>query len=473
MTPHRKLPRRKKDKNMLLRHTTNKITERSALTVNPAKTCQPIGAMYAALGIHNCLPHSHGSQGCYAYHRSTLTRHYKEPVMAATSSFTEGASVFGGQANLLQAINNIFTVYEPDVIAVHTTCLSETIGDDIPQIVAKARDEGKIPPGKFVIHANTPSYVGSHVTGFANMVKGMVDYFAVPADHRDKTINIIPGYVEPSDMEEIKRLARELEVQYILFPDTSGVLNAPQTGRYHMYPAGGVTIADLRRTGSSQGTVALGPLASGSAARALDTKCKVPCEILNLPIGLKATDTFIDTLRRVAGVTVPDSINVERGRLLDLITDMHQYFFGRKVALAGDPDQLISLTEFLVDIDMWPVHIVTGTPGKKFESRIQAITKDSPHPVNVKAAGDMFLLHQWIKNDPVDLLIGNTYMKYIARDEDIPLVRFGFPILDRVGHSYFPTVGYRGALRLLEKILDALLDRQDRDAPEESFELVM
>jgi nitrogenase molybdenum-iron protein beta chain len=52
-------------------------------------------------------------------------------------------------------------------------------------------------------------------------------------------------------------------------------------------------------------------------------------------------------------------------------------------------------------------------------------------------------------------------------------VRFGFPILDRVGHSYFPTVGYRGGLRLLEKILDALLDRQDRDALEESFELVM
>ena len=69
---------------MLLRHTPKEITERSALTINPAKTCQPIGAMYAALGIHNCLPHSHGSQGCYAYHRSTLSRHFKEPVMAAT-----------------------------------------------------------------------------------------------------------------------------------------------------------------------------------------------------------------------------------------------------------------------------------------------------------------------------------------------------------------------------------------------------
>src|SRR5574340_1217900 len=84
---------------MLLRHTPKEITERSAVTINPAKTCQPVGAMYAALGIHNCLPHSHGSQGCYAYHRSTLSRHFKEPAMAATSAFTEGACVFGGEAN--------------------------------------------------------------------------------------------------------------------------------------------------------------------------------------------------------------------------------------------------------------------------------------------------------------------------------------------------------------------------------------
>ena len=98
-----------------------------------------------------------------------------------------------------------------------------------------------------------------------------------------------------------------------------------------------------------------------------------------------------------------------------------------------------------------------------------------PYEVNVKADqnADIFLLHQWIKNEPVDLLIGNTYLKYISRDEDIPLVRWGFPILDRVGHQYFPTVGYKGGLRLLEKILSSILDRKDRDDPEQSFELVM
>src|SRR5512145_1777209 len=143
---------------MLLRHTPNEVAERSALKINPAKTCQPVGAMYAALGVHGCLPHSHGSQGCCAYHRSALTRHYKDPIMAGTSSFTEGASVFGGQANLVEAINNMFTIYNPDLIAVHTTCLSEVIGDDLGQIIMKALADGKIPKGKRVIHTNTPSF---------------------------------------------------------------------------------------------------------------------------------------------------------------------------------------------------------------------------------------------------------------------------------------------------------------------------
>ncbi len=458
---------------MLLRHTPTEIQERSALNINPAKTCQPIGAMYAGLGIHGCLPHSHGSQGCCAYHRSTLTRHYKEPVSASTSSFTEGASVFGGQANLLQAIENIFTVYEPEIIAVHTTCLSETIGDDLAQIVDKARKEGKVPDGKTVIYASTPSYVGSHVTGFSNMVKGAVHVLAESTGKKNHKVNIIPGWVEPSDMEEIKRLITLVGVPFIMLPDTSGVLNGPMTGTYSMFPKGGTPVADIRSTGDSTGTLALGEWCSADAARLLDSKFKVPCRVLDLPIGLKATDRFIDALRIVGGTSVPESVMFERGQMLDMMADYHQYFFGKKVALVGDPDQLIALTEFLLSLDMQPVHIVTGTPGKKFETRIKELCLEKGYSPNVRAQGDMFHLHQWIKNEPVDLVMGNTYCKYIARDEDLPYVRFGFPILDRPGHQYFASVGYKGGMRLMEKILGVLLDRKDRDAPEEKFELVL
>jgi len=247
------------------------------------------------------------------------------------------------------------------------------------------------------------------------------------------------------------------------------------TGEYKIYPDGGVTVEELKSTADSKATIALGPLASGAAAESLDSHFGVPCEVLDLPIGLLATDRFVDTLRTTAMVEVPAQLEEERGRLLDIMSDMHQYFFGKRVALYGDPDQLVALSEFLVTLDMKPVYVVTGTPGKKFEERMATVLGNAVPEAKVRqgAGADMYLLHQWIKQEKVDLLIGNTYGKYIARDEDIPFIRYGFPILDRIGHSYFPSVGYMGGIRLAEMILDALMDRQDRDALEEKFELVM
>jgi nitrogenase molybdenum-iron protein beta chain len=459
----------------MLAHTPKEVYERKALRINPAKTCQPIGAMYAALGVHGCLPHSHGSQGCCSYHRSHLTRHFKEPVMASTSSFTEGASVFGGAPNLRQALQTIFSVYDPDLVAVHTTCLSETIGDDLPTIIKKAYDDQIVPQGKTVFHANTPSYVGSHVTGFANMVTGMVRYFAETADQTDPDrINVIPGYVEPSDMREIKRLLKSVNANAVVFPDTSEVLDTPQTGSYQMFPSGGATLDEIKSSGSSMATISLGPFASEPAANELANKCKVPFRSIDLPIGVAMTDKFLMVLKDLLNIEIPDEVKKDRGRLVDVMLDNQHHLFGKKVALWGDPDQMMSLTDFVCSMGMEPVIVITGTPGKRFEKKMKTVlSRFSITNCEVRAGEDLFFLHQWIKNHPVDLLIGNTYGKHIARAEDLPHVRFGFPILDRVGHSYFPTVGYRGGLWLLTKILDTLMDRTDRDAPDERFELVM
>lgn len=457
----------------LLRHTTGEIKERKALTVNPAKTCQPVGAMYAALGVKGCFPHSHGSQGCCAYHRSALTRHYKEPVVAGTSSFTEGSSVFGGQSNLITAIDNIFTLYDPEVIAIHTTCLSETIGDDLMQISQKAKDDGKVPAGKHIVYASTPSYVGTHVTGYANMVKGILKGFVKKTGTPSGKINIIPGFCEPSDMAEMRRLADMMGIDITMVPDTNGVLNGPMTGHYEMYPNAGATPAEIAGMGDAKATIGLGRWATADGVNFLDAEFKVPGHVMGLPIGLKATDRYVDLLRKISGKTVPEAINFERGQVVDILSDYSQYFYGKKVAMAGDPDQVLALVEFCITLGMIPAYTVTGTAGKYFDERMAELLKDVPYDCKFKCGGeaDMYLLHQWIKNDPVDLLIGNTYLKYVARDEDIPLVRHGFPILDRVGHQYFPSVGYSGAMRLMEKFLEALLDRLDRDAPETRFEL--
>lgn len=454
----------------MLNYTKKEPYNRSALRVNPAKTCQPVGAMYAALGVHECLPHSHGSQGCCAFHRMYLTRHFKDPAMASSSSFTEGASVFGGGSNLKTAAKNIFDIYNPKIIAVHTTCLSETIGDDLNSFI----QDIDIPEGKYMVHTNTPSYKGSHVTGFSNMIEGFIKYLTVSTGKKNGKAAIIPGFVNPGDMREMKRLATFMGVTYTMLPDTSGVMDAPMTGKFEMYPKGGTTVEEIIELGDSSYTIALGKFASELGAETLKKKCNVPYRVLGLPIGIEKTDAYLMQLQEFSQQEVPYELEEERGQLVDVLIDIHPYTYNKKVAIFGDPDTVLGLTQFVLEMGMIPKYVVTGTPGDAFEKEANELfSKFGVDGCKAKAAGDLYELHQWIKAEGVDLLIGGTHGKHIARAEDIPFVRAGFPIIDRYIHSYMPLVGYKGAMRLAELITNALMDRQDRDCKEEDFEMVM
>jgi nitrogenase molybdenum-iron protein beta chain len=145
--------------------------QREALTINPAKACQPLGAIFAAVGFEGTLPFVHGSQGCVAYFRTHLTRHFKEPFSAVSTSMTEDAAVFGGLKNLIEGLENAYALYKPKMIAVCTTCMAEVIGDDLGAFITTARNEGVIPHNFPVPYAHTPSFVGSHITGYDNMLK--------------------------------------------------------------------------------------------------------------------------------------------------------------------------------------------------------------------------------------------------------------------------------------------------------------
>jgi nitrogenase molybdenum-iron protein beta chain len=207
----------------------------------------------------------------------------------------------------------------------------------------------------------------------------------------------------------------------------------------------------------------------------LTVKCGVPHATLPLPIGLEATDQFILELRKYNGGYVPQEITDERGRLIDLITDMHQYFYNKTAALWGDPGPAGQSQPIAAD-RRYPAAIRRHRhPGQKVPEthgprpgRPQVGSR-SPAGAGRRSVPDA-PVDQEREGGPAD----RQYLrKYISRDGGIPLVRHGFPILDRVGHQFFPTVGYRGAIRLLEQILDALLQRQDDECPEEQFELTM
>ena len=156
----------------MLDYTTKEVAARETLVINPAKICQPIGAILAYKGIHNCMPLTHGSQGCSSYLRMMLARHYREPTIAATSSFTEDSVVFGGRNNLREAVDNIVNIYHPDVLAIHTTCSSETIGDDVSSFMEEIKEEEFFDSKRSCGHSQHPKLRGIAHNGLRQRSEG-------------------------------------------------------------------------------------------------------------------------------------------------------------------------------------------------------------------------------------------------------------------------------------------------------------
>ena len=94
-----------------------------------------------------------------------------------SDSLTEDAAVFGGLNNMVDGLANAHSLYTPKMIAVSTTCMAEVIGDDLDSFIKTAKTKGAIPESFDVPFAHTPSFVGSHVTGYDNMMKGILTHF--------------------------------------------------------------------------------------------------------------------------------------------------------------------------------------------------------------------------------------------------------------------------------------------------------
>ena len=104
-------------------------------TTNACKLCTPLGACLAFRGVAGTVPFLHGSQGCATYMRRYIISHFREPMDIASSSLGEKHAIYGGGPNLKQGLQNVMSKYGPQLIGVATTCLTETIGDDVPMFV--------------------------------------------------------------------------------------------------------------------------------------------------------------------------------------------------------------------------------------------------------------------------------------------------------------------------------------------------
>lgn len=451
--------------------------KREALTINPAKACQPLGAVLCALGFEKTLPYVHGSQGCVAYFRTYFNRHFKEPVACVSDSMTEDAAVFGGHANMNEGLQNALALYQPEMIAISTTCMAEVIGDDLQAFTNNAKKDGFAPQDMPLPYAHTPSFVGSHVTGWDNMFEGVCRALAPAAGSvgSNGKLNLVTGFDGYlGNYRVLRRMMAEMGVPCSLLSDPSEVLDTPADGEYRMY-AGGTTQAEVKDAPNAIDTLLLQPWQLVKSKKVVTETWGQPGTAVELPLGLDATDEFLMKVSELTGKPIPDSLAKERGRLVDMITDSHTWLHGKKFALYGDPDFVMGLTKFLLELGCEPTVILSHNGSKKWQKALTKLLEASPYgqQSEVYIGCDLWHLRSLMFTNKPDFLIGNSYGKYIQRDTlakgkayEVPLVRLGFPIFDRHHLHRMTTWGYEGAMYIVTTLVNAVLERLDQETME-------
>ncbi len=445
-------------------------------TTNACKLCTPLGATMAFKGVEGAIPFLHGSQGCATYMRRYIISHFREPMDIASSALGEKNAIYGGGPNLKKGLLNAMQKYGAKVIGVATTCLTETIGDDVPRILHEFRAEFGDLPLADVVHVSTPSYSGTHMDGYHGAVKAIADQLC-PGETADKAaatgrLNLMPGMVSPADIRHLREICLGFGITPTILPDYSETLDGPALLEYENIPSGGTRVEDIRAMSGSTASIELGRAISAqeTAGTSLESRFGVPLYRLGLPMGIRETDRFFEALKAITGNEPSRELSLERGRYIDSLVDGHKYLSGLKAVVYGEEDLVIGLTSFLAEIGVNTVLVATGAKNRNLAAHIDAacgdILRDKPSDLRpiVREGVDFFDIVEEAGALAPDLLVGHSKGQRAAREWNIPLLRCGFPIHDRFGGQRMLHLGYRGAQSLFDRLVNLVLEKKQTDS---------
>ncbi|MDR1855257.1 MAG: nitrogenase iron-molybdenum cofactor biosynthesis protein NifN [Azoarcus sp.] len=432
------------------------------LSVSPLKTSQPLGAALAFLGLERAMPLLHGSQGCTAFGKTFLVRHFREPIPLQTTAMEQVSTIMGADANVVEALRAICDKNRPAVVGLATTGLSETQGVDIHRAVREFRDAHPEFADVAVVAVNTPDFVGCLETGFAAAVEAIVENL-VPVRGRSATparrVNVLASaMLTPGDVEAIREWVEAFGLEATVLPDLGDSLDGHLIAEeFSPLTVGGTSCAEIAAMGDAMATLVVGASLERAADK-LKARTGVPDYRFAGLMGLEACDAFTDTLARISGQAVPRRVERWRDQLRDAMVDSHFMLGFAPIALAGDPDWLAMFAPFLRGM------------GADITAAVSPVRAD--HIADTLAeftVGDLEDLERLAVERGAELIVASSHAVESAQRLGLPLLRAGFPQYDRLGGHARRWVGYRGSRQALFDIANLLLAKNHDAKPYRSL----
>ena len=418
--------------------------EHKPLQVNPIKHSQPMGSALAFMGIQNCLPLMHGSQGCASYTKVFYTRHFNEPIAMYNTSVSDITAILdGGDYSVLMAIENITKknkTMKPELIGLHTTGLTETKGDDVRNIGTHI----EIP----YCYVNTPDYEGGMESGWALTAKALIAQHTEKATElKAKKLVILPHVsMQPIEVEKIKEMCEGFGFETYALPDLSTSLDGYLSEGQGKLGTGAITITDIQNLANAATVVSIGSSMKIAAEALLQKNDKIQHVHFNHLMGQENNDNFVALLMKIVQIEPRPSVKRWRGRLQDAMLDSHFLIGSSHFVVTGEPDMCIGMCELLQSVG-GTIDAVIAT---NYSPVLEEIKAENVFVGDLEDAVEHFA--------KADLVISNFHAERLlhSQEKHTALMLRGFPNYEELGNQLKNDQLYEGSTYFLFEVANAL-----------------
>jgi len=376
----------------------------------PRGTCRLFGTIKAISNIKNSAIVVHGPKGCVYHINYIMGMRGDKPSNVYSTCMDENDVIFGAEEKLKEAIEELDTELNPDLLAVLSCCASSIIGEDVERVVQDVDTRAT------VIGIESGGFEGDYRTGYSETLKRLVDVLVQDPDNIDRSaVNLIGMLRGGPDLKELKKLLAlaGLRVNAVLTADA--------------------TLQQIRDLGSAALNIVVCEATGREAAELLEQKFGMPYIVEEIPIGYEATKRFLASVGDALGICVN----------LDHLLPKHYeelHLADKRVAVIGGPTRAVSMTNFLGEIGMAPKLVVVDFDSNTREKLDRLLSDEC----EVLIEPEQEAIIEKLNEMQINLIIGGMLEKPMA-------VSLGIDHIDMM-HGSQKTLGFEGADNLIRML---------------------
>lgn len=340
------------------------------LPISRTGGCTLTGALAVTTSVTDGITLIHGPDGCAHHNFSLLHATFLDNgnmriPRVMSSGLTETDIIFGGESSLARAIGRACDE-QPAVIFVLSTCITDTIGDDVMGV---CRDSGVD-----ICYIPTSGFFGGQFDdGFCNALISIGTWIKEKTrrdtrtpDHPGFTVNLIGEknleYEVEQNFQEISRLLSLLDI-------------SPNIRFIHE-----ITTGDLYRLPRADLNILREP-SLDNVGKVLQESFGTPY-LTSFPVGLNGTLQFLRDAGKAVGIMTNQAISREEGYQQAVLSD-YSDLTGIKVSLS----EPAHFGESLV------IDEIIGRTGLSYDK--DGVRIPVPVPLPIGTSGIRRMLHRW------------------------------------------------------------------------------